>query len=437
VIYRPCPIFRPTFTCETDLLANTIIYRDPATGFSATFDAAAHKLVAHTRQDDARRIKIQPAIDIESKFVRRSSPASVLMSGDKRDTTKAAGSTGGGRRTFISVAFERALLGFQDGYDALYTWALDQGQRPTAWQPFTFKYTAYYGKLGNWQYDTQDADGWSIFRADHLESAQLYGGAAMGEDLALAMYCELLKWVSRTFWNPTLGRLLPGWTGSRQARAMGWVPWFLARASLLGFDGADDAFVPDFLGVKPKQMLKACVTNLRLNPPRLGENKADDRTMVVLPDGSGEIRGDYPFQHSVLYAAVGWIQRSGLLTSSEWNHVLANTTVLASEVCHRAIGAGGMSYAISATDTFDQADVDLENATEKDKSHVYELFDGCIRDKPRLADAEMLTGALAYLFGPQDSRCRQLLALLPKPTNMAKYDDLARYMDPAYALADL
>lgn len=436
MIYRPCPIFRPNFVTETDQVANIIFYRDPTTGFTATFDTATHKLIAHTRQDDAKRIKIQAAIDSEARYVRRSSPTSVLMSGDKRDTTKAAGSTGGGRRTFLSVAFERASLGFQDGYDALYTWALDQGQRPTAWLPFNFKYTAYYGKLGNWQYDTQDADGWSIFRADHLESAQLFGGAAIGEDLALAMYCELLKWVSRTFWNPTTGRLLPGWTGSRQARAMGWVPWFLARASLLGFDGADDAFVQDFLGGKPKQMLKACIKNLKANPPRFGENKADDRTMVVLPDGSGEIRGDYPFQLSILFAAIGWIENSRLLNSPDWDTVHSLITDLANETCHRAIGSGGMTYAFSATDTFEQEDVDKANELEADKTHVYELFDGVIRDTPRLADAEMLTGALAYLFGPQDPRCRQLLALLPKPRNIPKYDDLARYVDPVYGLLE-
>lgn len=438
MLYRPCPIFRPTFVCETapDAPAGMIVYRDPSTGFLATYDCATHKLIAHTRQDDAKRVVIKTAVDFESKFIRRSSPASILMSGDKRDTTKAAGSTGGGRRSFISVAFERAVLGFPDGLDALYTWALDQGQRPTAWLPFDFKYTAYYGKLGNWQYDTQDADGWSIFRADHLESAALFGGAAVGEDMALASYCELLKWVTRTFWNPNTGKLLPGWTGSRQARAMGWVPWFLARACLLGFDGADDNFVRDFLGVRPKQMLKACITNLLSHPARLGENRADERTMTVLPDGSGEIRGDYPFQLSVLFAAMGWINESVLLTSSQFHDVIDDIRWLAQEAIHRSVSDRGMSYAISATDTFEQADCDLANQTETDKTHQYELFDGCIRDLPRLADAELMAGAIAYLFGPSDPRLRQLLAILPKPTNMAKYGDLARYADPAYALAE-
>lgn len=435
--YHPCPMYRPTFVMETDDQAMWIKFYDQTTGFSATFDASTHKLVGHLRQHT--RVPIQPALDLESRFVRRSSPASVLMGGDVHDTTKAAGTTGGGRRSFISVAFERAVLGRQDGLDALYTWAVDQGQRPKAWLPFQFKYDGYFGTLigSGWKCDKQDASGWSIFRADHLESAPLFGGAAVGEDMALAQFCLLLAWVSRTFYNAPAAKVQQGWHGSRQPRAMGWVPWFFARASFLGFDSADDAFVADFLGATPKTILRALVDDLSRRPPRIGEqNKPDDRTMVDLRDGSGEIVGEYPWQWAILFTAAGWIDRSGLLTSAKWKNFVAYLRTVAADVWERSIGPGGVTYAYSASTDLTQAQCDRANQLETDKSHVYELVDGVIRDRPRLADAEMTAASIAVLENPQHPQFQHLLGQLPSPSNMAKYDDMARYLDPAMALLE-
>lgn len=435
--YHPCPMYRPEFVMETDDVSMTIAFRDAFSGFSATFDAATHKLVAHTRQ--ANRIAIQPALELESRYVRRSAPISVLMSGDGRDTTKAAGATGGGRRTFLSVAFERAVLGRQDGLDALYTWACDQGNRPKAWLPFRFKYDGYFGTLlgSGWKCDKQDADGWAIFRADHLESAPLFGGAAVGEDMALAQFCLLLAWVSRTFYNANNATIQQGWHGSRQPRAMGWVPWFFARACFLGFDSADPDFVADFLGATPKTILKALVDDLSKRPPRIGEQtKPDDRTMVDLRDGSGEIVGEYPWQWAILFAAAGWIDRSGLLTSQKWRNFVVYLRGVAADVWERSIGPGGVTYAYSASTDLTQAQCDRANLLETDKSHVYELVDGVIRDRPRMSDAEMTAGAIGLLESPQHPQFQHLLGLLPAPSNMAKYDDLARYMDPAMALLE-
>jgi len=435
-VTRPCAMYRPSFFHEVDDVALTIRYFDSNTGFEAVFDAAAHKLLRVTRQ--TRRIEIAPALELERRFARAGAPNPVLMSGDKHDTTKASGTTGGGRRYFISPAFELALRGVQAGYDALHDWAVDQGQRPTAWVPFNqWRYDGYFGTLqpSGWKCDKQDAQGWSIYRADHLEGAVLFGGAALGEDMALAAFCELLKWVSRTIWNEGGQKLQQGWHGSRQPRAMGWVPWFLARASFLGFDTGDAEFISENLGAGPKAILKQVIADLNRKPPRIGEQtKPDDRTMVDFKDGSGEIVGEYPWQWAIYFAAMGWIQRSGLLqNSTPFANLMNHTRLLADDVWARSIGPGGVTYAYSASTTFTQADCDKANAMETDKSHVYELVDGVIRDQPRKADAEMTAGAIAMLHDAHDPRCEALLALLAPPSNMQNYDDLQRYADVAYA----
>ena len=436
---RPCPYTRPTFFHEVNDVAQTIRYYDPVSGFEAVYDTAAHKLVKAQRQTTP--IFIDSALATERKFARLSQPVSVLMSGDLHDTTKAAGSGGGARRSFVSVAFERALLGKQDGRDALHDWAVDQGQRPTAWQPFVFNYDGYFGRLGKWQYDTQDADGWSIFRADHLESATLFGGATLGEDMCLASFCELLKWVNRTFYNPGNKTLQKGWHGSDQKRAMGWMLWFEARAALLGFDTADHGLVDAWLSVRPKDMLRLLVDDLTKRPPVIGSFRPDDRTMVDI--GGGEIRGELMFQWAIYFAAIGWIDRSGLMTSKKWKDLAAYSRVLMNEVLWRVMWPDGCSYAFSAHDHFTQDDVDLANQKETDKSHVYSLLErnlgsgfGVIRDNGRTADVELMAAASALLLGPDDQRSIDLLAMLPPPSNMAKYDDLARYADVAWALKE-
>lgn len=431
-VTRPCLMTRPDFFHEVDTDAGTITYRSDVTGSRNVFDANDHKLIESVRQ--VERVPIAAALQFEQQFVRIGDKPSPLMAGDKHDTTKAAGTTGGGRRSFISVAFERAVLGLQDGADALHDWAVDQGQRPTAWLPFDFRYDGYFGRHAatKWQYDTPDQDGWSIFRADHIESAPLFGGAAIGEDAALAASCELLKWTSRTFWNPAAGALQKGWHGSRQKRAMGWMLWWYGRAALLGFDSAEPQFVQDYLGITPKVMLRELVDDLWMRPPRLGEFAPDDRTMVDLKNG--EIRGELTFQWAIYFAAIGWIDRLGIMTSKRWREVFAAARALANDVADRAVGPGGIAYAFSAGDGFSAADLAMANSAEKDKSHVYELVGGVIRDTPRAADAELLCGGLGLLMGERHAVVEELLGKIAAPDNMAKYDDIARYVDPIHAL---
>lgn len=439
--YSPCPLYRPTFVMLTDDVAMTITFSDAVTGFEAVYDATTHLLRSHVRQ--AERITIEPALKEESKYVRRSSPMSVLMSGDKHDTTPYSGTTGGGRRYFISPAFERAVLGKQDGFDALHDWAVDQGQRPMAWLPLNqWKYDGYFGSLlgSGWNYDSKQ-NGWSNFRADHLESAVLFGGAALGEDMALAQFILLYVWVARTFWSGA--KLQQGWHASRQMRAMGWVTLFFARASFLGLDSMNDEFKADIAGIRPKEMLRVLVDDMTIHPPRIGEQtKPDDRTLVDRKDGSGEYEGEYPLHWAILFFAAGWINRSGLMTSKKWRDLVTYLRVVAGDVWSRSIGAGGVTYAYSTTITFKQSDVDEANQLETDKTHSYVLVDpdgngiGPFRDIPRTADAEMTAAAIAMLLDQEDQRFLDLLGLLPGPPNMAKFDDIARYMDPAYALLE-
>lgn len=439
---------RPDFKLTVDDSVGTLTFASNVSGFEAVYDGVAHQRVRVARQ--STRLIDDSALSLELPFVRKTGPAPVLMSGDRHDTTKAPGSTGGGRRNFVSVAFEMAVRGRlsgnvsqeQVGLDALFDWCADQGQRPLAWTAMNdFKYDGYFGvkRAGGWKYDTQNVDGWGNFRADHLDSVVLACAAAAGEDLGRAEFALLLSWVSRTFWNPALGKLQQGWHGSRQFRAMGWVMWFFARAVALGFDGCDDAFVTDFLGARPKTILRALRDDLLRRPPHLGEQtKPDDRTMVDLKNGTSEIVGDYPWHAAILAAAFGWIERSGLIRGPQWQRLHGYITMLIDDILDRAMGPGGVSYAVSSHLGFTPDDVDLANQLETDKSHFYELLDdGCIRDRPRSADAELSLGGVAYLHGPNDPRCEALMDVIAAPSNMAKYDDLQRYADVWYGLSGL
>lgn len=442
VTTRPCGLFRPTFFHEVDLARGTLRYYDTSNGFEAVYDLNTHLLVSVNRQTS--RIENIVARPLESQLVPFEGPDPVLMSGDLRDTTKASGTTGGGRRNFISVAFARAVRGHQDGFDALHQWAADQGNRPTAWGDYTFSYDGYFGRMkqGGHKYDTPSSDGWTIFRADHLDSAVLFGGAALGEDMALASYCELLKWVSKTFFNPFNQQLQRGWHGSEQKRAMGLVPWFFARASFLGFDTADQEFVDRYLGIRPKEMLRKLVDSLAVKPPAFGAFKPDDRTMVDI--GHGEIRGELMFQWAIYFAAIGWIDRSNLLVSNKrWNALYGYSRTLMNEVLWRVMGPGGCSYCFSAGDGFSDADVAAANLAETDKSHVYSLHErrldqgfGVIRDQPRPADVELMAGAAGLLLGSDEMVVSELLAMLPPRSNMPKWKDLQRYADPAVAIIE-
>ena len=436
---RPNTMYRPSFEVTVDEVRGTITMGDPVTGGSVVFSTLTHKAIEQV--PPSQLWAILPALNVERHFARLTGPASPAMAGDHHDTTKAAGTTGGGRRSFVSVPFERHLRGFADGIIDLRSWAMDQGQRPTAWFPMDFKYDGYFGTEATtgWKCDKQDADGWSIFRADHLESAPLAAGTALGDDICTAHFLMLLSWVSKTFYNAKVGKLQQGWHGSRQPRAMGWMLWFYARAVMLGFDTADDAFVSTFLGAKPKVILKALVADLVKRLPRLGENKADDRTMVDLKDGSGEIRADYPWQWAVLFAAIGWLVEADVLQSRDWYYLRDYIRTLSHEIADRSLKNGFASYAISASANFTQADVDRANELENDKSHVYELVNGVIRDTPTRAnvdDTALFCGGFGMLHGYGVPAVLEMLAALPKPIETATYDDIARYVDPVYGMQE-
>lgn len=457
---KPIALFRPTFECLVDDVAKTITFADPEIGSKVVFDATTHYAIEQTAGSELR--PILHAIEFEKQFHRLSGKPSPLMSGDLHDTTPAPNTTSGARRFFTSTALNRHLRGLADGLPALRDWAKDQGQRPVAWLPFdNWKYDGYYGTLqpSGWKFDKLDSTGWGIFKPDHTESRVLFSGAALGDDIALAHFTMLLAWASRSFYNSATGTLQKGWHGSHQQRARAWMLWLFGEAVLLGFDTADPEFVAKFLGAPPKVILRAMVEDMATkNPPRIGETgKADDRTAVAFNDGSGEVIADYPWHWGMLFAAVGWIDAAGIVTSKNWRNVVGTVTAIAGQICEVATRAGLVGYCVSPHSHFTQSSdlpvtdpanqsIDKANTLEKDKSHFYQLrpevpgaTNGYLIDTPRLADGELLAAGLTFLTwndptSPLRAFATAIVEIHPDPSaSMKTYDDEARYLDVCYA----
>lgn len=457
---KPIPMFRPTFECVVDDAAKTITFTDAEVGSRVVFDATTHYAVEQTAGSELR--PILHAIEFEKQFHRLSGRASPLMSGDLHDTTPSPHTTSGARRFFTSTALNRYLRGMSDGLDALRSWAIDQGKRPVAWLPFDqWKYDGWCGLLlpSKWKYDQNDPSGWGIFTPDHCESRVLFSGAALGDDICLAHFTMLLAWASRAMYNAAAGKLQQNWHGSHQQRARAWMLWLFGEAVMLGFDTADPEFITTFLGAPPKVILRAIVEDMALkNPPRLGEtNKADDRTTVDFKDGSGEMVADYPWHWAMLFAAVGWVDAAGILTSKSWRTVVGAVTAIAGQVCDIATRAGLVSYAFAVRNHFTQSSdlpisdpgnqsADKANALETDKSHFYELrpevpggSTGFLIDKPRVADGELLAAGLTFLTwndpgSPLRAFASAIVEVQPDPSGpMSAYQDKARYLDVCYA----
>lgn len=412
------------------------------TGSVTSFDTTTHKLAGATpaRFD----VPIFLPASFELGLARWHGPESPLMSGDIHDFDKSSHTTGGGRRSFVSVPFNHMARGLPDGRAALLSWARDQGQRPVAWWPWVFSYDAYYGVLGTdrkaplWQYDKQDADGWSIFDPAHLESSALFAGVAAGLDEPTAHFAMLLAWVASSFPGSSGGSAALGWTGSQQPRAVGWMLLFMARASLLGFDGCSPEFRDIFLaGKTPKQHLIGYLHDLIAHPLPLGSEKPDDRTMVDFKDGSNEVAGWLAFQESILFFGLGYVFRSGLVSDPILKQNLVTWIRDRSKnVAARAIDGRGMSYAVSTHGEFEPQCVDAANAEETDPGHLYELVGPApnfMRDTPRAADCELMLGGLATLLG--SANVSGLDALVALPGDPA-YADRARYADPYHALLE-
>lgn len=430
--------FRPEFTLTSS--PSGLVFFDAESKGHVEFDATTHLGKTIAPPDFLQ--PIWPALQHETGLARLTGKPSPLMSGDQHDTSPSSHTTGGGRRSFISVAFERHLRGQPDGLVALRAWAEDQGNRPVCWLPFDFTYTGYYGKLkaGGFKYD-DSVNGWDICDPAHLESSNLFAGAALGDDVCLAHFTMLLAWVASTWpGGGKAGKVQQGWHGSHQERAVGWIFMFWTRAILLGFDTCDDEFRDTFLaGLRPKEHLRAIVDDFLAHPQPLGPDHPDDRTMVDLKNGTGEIKGAYGWANGIMFAGIGYLLRSGILNQPRHQRLLDWATVRADEVIYRAVGTNGfVSYAFGGSPTiFTQADCDLANQLETDKSHVYELIpNGIIRDKPRKADAELMAGGLALLEGVSNSIFVQgIVAACDKPGS-SQYNDRARYLDVAYGMKE-
>jgi hypothetical protein len=162
-----------------------------------------------------------------------------MNSGDIHDTVKDSHETGGGRRSFVSMAFNHMGRGLPDGRAALISWAQDQGNRPVAWWPWVFSYDAYYGVLGPdrkaplWKYDQRPrTDGRSS--TAHLESSALLRARRPASTNASRTSRCCSRGCLVVPWRDAERCVALGWTGSQQPRACGWMLLLMARACLLG-----------------------------------------------------------------------------------------------------------------------------------------------------------------------------------------------------------
>lgn len=424
------------------------MFKSTETKCYSIFDSFTHKL------KNCYSPMIGPAIRPALLFETSLMPSgdlfpSPMSSGDVHDTTKVSHTTGGGRRSFTSVAFANSLSPVQSkretGLSGLLSWARDQGNRPVCWEPFNFNYDAYYGVIGPdhknpiHKYDSVDQSGWDIFDPAHLESSALFSGSAVGLDECLHHFTTLLMWVVSTFPGKSTKSKTPlkGWHGSKQPRACGWMIWYLTRAILLGFDTADQEFIDKFLaGHRPKDHLIAYLNEL-ITPDflPLGGEVADERTMVVIGaiNGISQIRGSLTFQWCILFAAIGYLLRTNILNDPLKAKVRDWVDHMVEEVEDRAITADGMAYSFSRDNNFTDDDLVLANGMEKDPGHIYERVNGVIRDTPRVADCEMMAGALALLYGKTDTNAVLMSELCPIPGASA-YKPKATYLDVFYGV---
>lgn len=393
---------------------------------------------------------ILSAVNFEKQFCPKT-PGSILP-GEYHDTTPNSHTTGGGRRTFISVPFEHCIqdaAGPIIGASAILSWTRDQRSRPVCWDPWEFIYNDYWGQIGSdfnnpiAKYDKQNESGWDIFDPAHLESSALYSGSIIGLDESLHHFVMLLAWVVSSFPGKSTkfqNKPAQGWHGSRQPRAIALMIWLLTRASLMDIDSADQEFIDKFLqGYPPKEHLIAYVKDLLSMNLQIGADHVDNRTMVDIGiyNGQPEIQGDLGFQEAILFASLGYLLRTKILNDplqtqlKEWLHSRITAVVA------RAVNSSGMSYSFSTHNGFGQDAVDLANQKETDKGHVYERTnDGFIRDIPRVPDIELMLGGLAFAGFPEfQDIMNNLVALLPNPySDPNNYAPKATYADPFFAL---
>ena len=448
--------FRPDV--QLSILKNNsgLAFKSDLTKSFSVFDATTHKLASYSTQNDSfLGYPISPALLFEHSLMplNKYPFPQPLGSTDYHDTTKVSHTTGGGRRSYISLAFERAVNPDEgirnDGLTALLQWARDQGNRPMCWLPFKFNYDSYYGVIGPnhtnplQKYDLVSPSGWDIFDPAHLESAALFGGSCIGLDECLHHFTMLLSWVVSSFPGVSIksSKPLQGWHGSKQPRAIGWMIWYLTRAILLGFDTADQEFIDTFLaGHRPKEHLVAYLNDLLTMNLPLGGDVADDRTMVNIGtiNGISQLRGDLTFQECILFASLGYLLRTTILN----NPLKTNLQTWLNDRINTVVGAScdprGMSYSFSRDTNFTQIECDLANKLETDKGHLYELrqIDGRIRDTPRIPDCELMVGGLALAAGSDNNIATMLNNLLPTPAN-PNYKKMATYLDIFYGLDTL
>lgn len=448
--------FRPDIQLRFLKNDSGLMFSSTLTNSFSLFSSSSHKLVSSdTKNDSFLQYAIPTALMFEHSLMPLNKPSFPipLQNSDKHDTDGSSHTTGGGRRNFISLAFERACNSDEtirnEGLLALLSWARDQGKRPVCWLPFNFNYDAYYGVIGanhkdpEQKYDLNDASGWDIFDPGHLESAILFGGSALGLDECLHHFTMLLSWVLSTFPGKSIksSKPLQGWHGSKQPRAAGLMIWFCTRAILLGYDTADQEFIDKFCcGHKPKEHLIAYLNDLITMDFPIGSDAPAENVMVNIGpvNGVNQLRGGLAFQEAILFASLGYLLRANIINDPLKTNVRNWLNARIAVILQATVDTRGMSYSFSRDTGFNQSHVDLANSLEQDKGHFYELkqIDGRIVDRPRIPDCELMVAGIALANGAMDQTAIMLNNLLPTPGSI-DYPKMAKYLDIFYGLDTL
>ncbi len=481
--------FIPDLDLVVDEAAKQVVLSCPSVGFEmrGNFDSVARDgMVPHGTAVISKQtadIPIQTCIDFEDRFSRRDGPPTPLegkpsvipfgSANDWHDDCANSHATSGARRHPTSVGYQRARRGLADGRASISSWANDQHKRPTCWWPFTdsFKWgNGYYGELatgtllGDWQYDDRMTNGvrdpksgWAVFDPAHLESAILFGGAALGDLECLGLLTMgLAPWVLNTYPGGGIaGRVMKGWRGSDQERAVGRVIKSVADFALLGIGVGPECqeFRDRFLcGLDPKHHLVGLVQNVVRRLPPLGSGTVSESAFTDFKDGSKEVQSFYPWQNAImLHDLQRGVVMSGLIGGTAKRDIQGFCVARARQMVEMACTDRGVAWTMSSHEHFTQSSpyplndprnqsCDKANAIEQDASKTYEFVEnkdgvpdtGWLRDAPRQPDSQLMAGALALVL-PADPMVQQLLAINPKPGQSGYKGDGARWLDVAYA----
>lgn len=394
-------------------------------------------------------------LDFEKQFLQfKAGHLNKLSSDELDDVNKSTHTTGGSRRSYITMALRWALdpdpANSKIGVDALMAWNMTQLKRPFSHIPFVGVLNQMI--LNNKQPEQWDADkqlplpdNYNAFDVAHLESGPQFALAALNHPLGLVNMFMLWRWFIQC--------LPPGTTfWYNQERSVMWT-WLLAtRAHYCGFGGADQDVLDDWCrSWKPAKALWQYVTQyVKAKPGALIPGDIDDRVMTDLKqkdwNGYGpQVWAAYSWQNSMAVWGACYVLYSHILDShpvQQFGLVKWAQSRMDAIMDHASGGIAGISYAFGLTELPDQAtaqqlldDVNTFDANrgkiQNPAYEIHQLKNGkwIIRVGPRVLAAEeddLTVAPLAWLRGKDDSEFKTLWSSIPDPSSkyyVSKFDD--------------